>query len=204
MMCQHFLRNIPLKPSGPGALSTGILLTALSISSLVNGTEIQSRPSCWDTNCIEIARRIREWLHLKQHEFHPILIGVFTAIIVIIRFILIHDEWSVHWNEVNKRISYQHGYENFLNISLFKSISMDYGLHATLVSIPTIHISLWRMKEVISNIPTTWEVIYHTYHYDTEYSGLLCMHHTFESIRQLNNMHSAIIINHGTRQTKCQ
>ena len=137
MMCQHFLRNIPLKPSEPRALSTGILLTALSISSLVNGTEIQSRPSCWDTNCIEIARRIREWLHLKQHEFHPILIGVFTAIIVIIRFILIHDEWSVHWNEVNKRISYQHGYENFLNISLFKSISMDYRLHVTLVSIPT-------------------------------------------------------------------
>ena len=45
-MCQHFLRNNPLKPSSPRALSTGILLTILSISSWVKGSTRQLRSSC--------------------------------------------------------------------------------------------------------------------------------------------------------------
>jgi hypothetical protein len=45
MICQHFLKNMPLKPSGPGALSMGICLTTLSISSLVNGADTTKKVS---------------------------------------------------------------------------------------------------------------------------------------------------------------
>jgi hypothetical protein len=41
---QQDLRNCPLKPSGPGALSIGNDLTTTSISAFVKGEESSSRP----------------------------------------------------------------------------------------------------------------------------------------------------------------
>lgn len=43
MMCQHFLKKTPLKPSGPGRWSGGISFKALSISSLEKGASIVGR-----------------------------------------------------------------------------------------------------------------------------------------------------------------
>jgi hypothetical protein len=53
IMCQHFLINRSLNPSGPGTLSPGIVLTIMSMSSLVKGSAILCK-SCSCTSCCKV------------------------------------------------------------------------------------------------------------------------------------------------------
>lgn len=84
MICHHFFINMPLKPSGPGALSTGIYFTTLSISSLVNGAVIWSSSSCLITSSSRLYI-ISGWIEL------PILVLKFSSRRVAF------SKWSWKW-----------------------------------------------------------------------------------------------------------